>query len=511
MGDVAAECTMLELLTCSEMAAADGRTIAGGTPGIVLMERAGQAVAERVLARASGRLRVAVLCGPGNNGGDGYVVARLLAKSGHDVAVHALVPPDRLRGDAAEAARGWAGAALPLEGWTADGFDVVVDAIFGAGLARDIAAPVDSVIAAVNESRAHVVAVDVPSGIDGDTGAVRGCAVEADETVTFARRKPGHLLLPGRMHCGRVHVADIGITDATVADLGVRTAANAPGLWSDMLPRPDAAGHKYKRGHLVVASGGPSRTGAARLAARAGLRAGAGLVTVASPPDAVAINAAQLTAVMVRPVDGAEGLADILGDARFNAVVLGPALGVGEETRRMVEVAAAAQRHLVLDADALTSFAGNLAGLWQVVTSAVPSGVVLTPHEGEFSRLFGEAEGVAQARSKLERARAAAAASGAVVVLKGPDTVIAAPDGRAAINENAPPWLATAGTGDVLAGIIGGLMAQEMPAFAAACAGVWMHGAAAAAFGPGLIAEDLPEMLPRVWRELLELLFSTGN
>ncbi|MBB4016098.1 hydroxyethylthiazole kinase-like uncharacterized protein yjeF [Chelatococcus caeni] len=495
---------MLELLTCAEMAAADGRTIAGGTPGIVLMERAGQAVAERVLARAAGPRRIAVLCGPGNNGGDGFVVARLLAAAGHDVAVHALVPPDRLTGDAAEAARGWEGEILPLAGWRADGVDIVVDAMFGAGLARDIAAPLDAVIAAVNAAGAHVVAVDVPSGIDGDTGAVRGCAIQADETVTFARRKPGHLLMPGRGHCGPVHVADIGITDATVAGLDVRTAANAPGLWRGELPRPDAAGHKYKRGHLVVASGGPARTGAARLAARAGLRAGAGLVTVASPPSAVAVNAAQLTAVMVRAVDGAEGLADLLSDARFSALVLGPALGIGEETRRMVEVAAAARRHLVLDADALTSFSNNLAGLWQVVTSAAPAGIVLTPHEGEFARLFGEAEGVAQARSKLERARAAAAASGAVVVLKGPDTVIAAPDGRAAINENAPPWLATAGTGDVLAGIIGGLMAQEMPAFAAACAGVWMHGAAATAFGPGLIAEDLPEMLPQVWRTLLD-------
>lgn len=495
---------MLELLTCAEMAAADGRTIASGTPGILLMERAGQAVAERVLVGVAGPQRIAVLCGPGNNGGDGFVVARLLAAAGHDVAVHALVPTDRLTGDAAEAARSWAGGVLPLAGWRADGVDIVVDAIFGAGLARDIAAPLDAVIAAVNAGRAHVVAVDVPSGIDGDTGAVRGCAVRADETVTFARRKPGHLLLPGREYCGRIHVADIGITDETVAELDVRTAANVPGLWRNELPRPDVSGHKYTRGHLVVASGGPARTGAARLAARAGLRAGAGLVTVASPPAAVAVNAAQLTAVMVRAVDGAEELADLLTDGRFSTLVLGPALGIGEKTRRMVEVAAAARRHLVLDADALTAFSGNLAGLWQVVTSAAPAGIVLTPHEGEFSRLFGEAEGVAQARSKLERARAAAAASGAVVVLKGADTVIAAPDGRAAINENAPPWLATAGTGDVLAGIVGGLMAQEMPAFAAACAGVWMHGAAATAFGPGLIAEDLPEMLPRVWRTLLD-------
>jgi NAD(P)H-hydrate epimerase len=356
----------------------------------------------------------------------------------------------------------------------------------------------------MNASGRPILAVDVPSGIDGDTGAVRGTAVRATRTVTFARRKPGHLLFPGRAHCGQVAVADIGIGDETVAAVHGGLHANGPGLWAHAFPRPSLDTHKYRRGHALVLSGGATRTGAARLAAIGALRAGAGLVTLASPVDALAVNAAHLTAVMLRRCDGAADLAELLADRRFTAVALGPALGVGPQTREMVAAVLAAERGAVLDADALTSFEGAAADLARLAEGR-PQPPVLTPHEGEFSRLFSNEAEILQGESKLDRARRAAAFLHAVVVLKGPDTVIAAPDGRAAINGNGTPHLATAGSGDVLTGVAAGLLAQGMAPFEAACAAVWVHAEAGRRFGPGLISEDIPGQIPAVLGELLNV------
>ena len=512
----------LELLTNSQMRDADARTIAAGTPGYPLMERAGLACANaaaRLLAR--GR-RVLVLAGPGNNGGDGFVAARLLAERGLPVEVALLGARGALKGDAARAAADWPNAVTPLASADPRGADVVVDALFGAGLARDVdgeardaverlnaAGEARDAVERLNAAGRPVLAIDIPSGIDGDSGQVRGAAVRATATVTFARRKPGHLLFPGRAHCGPVEVADIGITDATIAVTAPEIFANAPALWRGVFPRPTAAGHKYGRGHALVLSGDATHTGAARLAARAALRAGAGLVTLASPSDALLVNAAQLTAVMLRPCDDAGELSSILQDRRFNALAIGPALGVGEPTRALVLAAAAAGRALVLDADALTSFSGDAAALAHAI-SAGGATAVLTPHNGEFARLFrGRAE-VLEPASKLARARAAAAATGAVLVLKGADTVVAAPDGRAAVNENGLPYLATAGSGDVLTGVVAGFLAQAMPPFEAACAAVWVHAEAGLRFGPGLIASDLPDLLPGVLREIVGRREATG-
>jgi hydroxyethylthiazole kinase-like uncharacterized protein yjeF len=365
----------------------------------------------------------------------------------------------------------------------------------------------------MNEARAagaRILAVDLPSGIAGATGAILGEAVVADETVTFFRRKPGHLLYPGRGHCGRVHVANIGIAADALEPLEITTFANAPALWADALPSPAAEGNKYGRGHALVLSGGIEGCGASRLAARAALRAGAGLVTLAVPSEALASQAAANSAVMVRRADGAQGWFALLADRRRNVAVLGPAAGVNEETVTKVLAALAAERVVVIDADGLTSFAEKPRLLFDAIKET-KFAAVLTPHEGEFARLFHAApefvalgSGVARL-DKLSRARLAARASGAIIVLKGPDTVIAAPDGRAAINENATPYLATAGAGDTLTGIIGGLLAQKMPAWEAACAGVWIHAQAGSEFGPGLIAEDLAEVLPRVLRGLSAL------
>jgi NAD(P)H-hydrate epimerase len=488
------------ILRPQEMKQADAATIASGIPGIELMRRAGHAVAEAAAKMLTKEARVVVAAGPGQNGGDGFVAAALLARQGHRVSLGLLGRVDRLSGDAALAAKDWDGPVEAAESLAFPDADLIIDALFGTGLARDLDGVARLTVERMNASGRPILAVDLPSGIDGDTGEVRGAAIKAARTVTFAARKPCHLLMPGRALSGDVEAADIGITRETLEASGGRLFANAPPLWLDRLPRPEISSHKYDRGHTLAVSGGATRTGAARLAARAALRIGSGLVTVASPPEAIGVNAAHLTAVMLRGCDGPEGLHYILQDARLNAVVLGPALGVHSGTRAMVAVAAHARRSLVLDADALTSFEGLASEMHQAFHHAP---TVLTPHDGEFKRLFKGHPDILDPESKIERAHRAAVYTGAVVVLKGPDTVIAAPDGRAAVNENGTPYLGTAGSGDTLSGIIAGLMAQGLPAFEAACAGVWIHAEAGASFGPGLIAEDLAELIPGVLRRLL--------
>jgi ADP-dependent NAD(P)H-hydrate dehydratase / NAD(P)H-hydrate epimerase len=480
---------MIELLTPNEMSECDRRTI-------------GRAVADAVARHPLGT-RVMAVCGPGNNGGDGFIAARVLAERGYPVQVLLLGEPGALRGDAAEALLRWGRAIEAAEPEALGGAGVIIDAVFGAGLNRAVDGVARVMIEAMNASGVPIIAVDLPSGINGASGAVMGAAVKARESITFFRRKVGHVLLPGRLHAGTVRVADIGIPGSVLEQVQVQTFANSPVLWGRAFPIPQLGGHKYSRGHAVVVSGDVSFTGAARLAARAALRAGAGLVTLASPRAALAVNAAASLAVMVRAADGAGELTALLTDKRLNAIGLGPGLGVGEGTRALVMAALDGARAVVLDADALTSFQDDPDVLFRAI-AACAHPVVLTPHGGEFARLFGKSAQVAQSSSKLEIARAAARASGATVLLKGPDTVIAAPDGRAAISENAPPWLATAGAGDVLAGIITGLLAQRMPAFEAACAGAWLHGEAGNAAGPGLISEDLSEALPAIYRRLFE-------
>jgi hydroxyethylthiazole kinase-like uncharacterized protein yjeF len=443
-----------------------------------------------------------LVAGPGNNGGDGFVAARYLAARGYIVRVCFVGERTRLKGDAALAAEQWTGPVEEASPAKLAGCDLIIDALFGAGLDRDVDGLARTMIGAMNGEGVPIIAVDLPSGINGTSGAVMGAAVNATRTVTFFRRKTGHLLLPGRLHCGPVEVSDIGISDNVLGTIKPQTFANGPQLWSASFPQPGLQGHKYTRGHTVVVSGGPSSTGAARLAARGALRAGAGLVTIASPREALAINAAASLAVMVRPVDGAAELRSFLADKRRNAIVLGPGGGVGAAMQEQVLAALASQAAVVLDADALTSFADAPRKLASEIGKRPGQDVVLTPHEGEFSRIFNNISKKTNFNSKLEKTRLAADLCGAVVVHKGADTVVAAPGGRAAIANNGPPSLATAGSGDVLAGIVAGLMAQGMHAFDAASAAVWLHGEAAAEFGAGLIAEDLPEMLPAVYQRL---------
>jgi hydroxyethylthiazole kinase-like uncharacterized protein yjeF len=478
------------LLTSAEMGRADALAVAGGVPSLELMEAAGGAVA-RLIQERWRRQPVVVLCGPGNNGGDGFVIARRLKEASWAVTVALLGETAALKGDALANAGRWKGPIKSVTPAVLDGQMLVVDALFGAGLQRPLGGEAKAVVEAIGARGLDCVAVDLPSGVDGDTGQVLGAAPQARLTVTFFRRKPGHLLYPGRGLCGETVVAEIGIPERVLQEIGSRTVANGPDLWLDKFPWPKAEGHKFSRGELVV-MGGARMTGAARLAARGARRAGVGLACIGCPPESFAIYAGDQPGNLIKPIKNQSDFIDLMSDSRSNAVLLGP--GAESGTRDYVLAALAAGKRCVLDAHALTVFAGSAPDLFK----AIQGPVVLTPHEGEFARLFDLTGG------KLSRARAAAKASGAVVLLKGADTVIAAPNGRAAINANAPPELATAGSGDVLAGIIAGLLAQGMDAFEAAAAGAWLHGAAGAAVGPGLIAEDIPEALPAVLRTLKE-------
>ncbi len=505
---------MNELLTPAEMYRADALAVEAGVASLTLMENAGRAVAEEIVRRYGARPTL-VACGPGNNGGDGFVVARYLRQWGWPVRVALLGDNTEVAGDAAAMAARWKGEVENLhdiltlrssaegdasKGPVADAsrptalrrapqheeVGLIVDALFGARLSRDFPADLAEMITGAG---VPVIAIDVPSGLDGASGFPRGACVKADLTVTFFRKKPGHVLMPGRLLCGEVVVADIGIPVLVLDEIGLKLFENA----RPVVPELATGIHKYGRGHAVVVSGGPLNTGAARLAANAALRAGAGLVTLSGTREALAVHATHVSAVMLSDLD----LKELLADQRNNAVCIGPAAGMGPETRAKVQTALASPAAVVLDADGLSVFADDPQALFNAIAAKPGRGVVLTPHEGEFSRLFKDL--TQQSDSKHERARSAAKRAGAVVILKGPDTVIASPDGHAAINTNAPPSLATAGSGDVLAGIVTGLLAQCMETYEAACAAVWLHGEAARRHGPkGFTAEDLLQQLSTV-------------
>lgn len=467
---------LLALLTPEEMGRADAAAIASGIPGEQLMEAAGRAVA-RAAQRRFRPCRTLVLAGPGNNGGDGYVAARLLEQAGWPVAVAALAPP-RPGSDAAAAAARWHGRMAPFTPAEAARAELVIDAVFGAGLARPVDGLVAETLAALT---APVLAVDVPSGLDGATGQVRGLAPQAALTVTFFRLKPGHLLLPGREICGKTVCAEIGLPAAVLAAVQPRCWENAPGLWCP--PELGLAAHKYSRGHVTMAAGA-GMTGAARLAAAGARRAGAGLVTLVAPDRTTGdVLRAGDPGVIVTEAP----IATLLEDPRRRVWVLGPGLPGEAGSLALFDAVLAGGRQVVADAGLLAAAAG--------APERLRGAAVLTPHIGEFTRLFGP-----PGEDRLAAVRQAAVLTGAVVLLKGPDTVIADPDGRAAINRHAPPFLATAGSGDVLAGVIAGLLANGMRGFEAASAAAWLHGEAGFRCGPGLLAEDLPSALPAAWK-----------
>jgi hydroxyethylthiazole kinase-like uncharacterized protein yjeF len=480
-----------EIITTAQMRAIDAGAAAAGIATRTLMENAGRAVAEAISGKWPRRPTL-VICGPGNNSGDGWVAARILQGLGWPVRVATLVPLEALRGDAADAARAWAGESFVLSGQALDA-ELLVDAMFGAGLSRPLDGEAARAAQAMAMSPNRVCAVDVPSGLHGDTGRPLGeiCA-RAALTVTFVRKKPAHVLMPGRTLCGDVVVADIGAPEAVVAKQQALLWENGPDIWLRSYPWPSPETHKHARGHVMVASGGHAHTGAARLAAGAALRVGAGLVTVLSPPDAMAENAAHLTAIMLREAPSVAAYGDAAQTAQ--AMVVGPAFGLDDGRRAALEALLSPPNRcgMVIDADAITLLAP--------LQRRFDPRDVLTPHVGEFKRAFAGV--LEKAPSRIEAVRAAAAQAGCTVLLKGPDTVIAAPDGRAVVNTNATPFLATAGSGDVLAGLAAGLMGQGAASFEAASIAAWLHGAAAAAYGPGLIAEDLTGILPSLLKQL---------
>lgn len=475
---------------------ADRLAMEGGVSGTTLMEAAGQGIAELILGNWP-RGRCLVLCGPGNNGGDGYVAARHLQDAGWEVDLASLVDPSVLMGDAAVMRDKWDGDILSLHEVPFEGLDLVVDAVFGAGFSRFLDNGVAALLSKVKKAAIPVVAVDMPSGVNGDTGAVDPNSIPAAMTVTFFRAKPGHFLYPGRSYCGDLRVIDIGIAADYLEEIDPATHLNGPDLWRDDLPLLKPEIQKYSRGHAAIVGGGISSTGAARLAARAALRAGAGATTVVSPPSALMIYAAALEAVMVTAIGEEEDFENWLQSRRIGTVLIGPGNGVTDRTREFTRLALESTANVVIDADALTVFKDEPDTLFYLIQEKEEGEVVLTPHEAEFERIFS------LAGSKLERARAAAALSGAVVLLKGADTVIATPDGKAVINHNAPPFLATAGSGDVLSGLITGLFSGGMTAFSAAATATWIHGAAGDSLGPGLIAEDIESVIPEILDGLL--------
>lgn len=457
------------------------------------MDAAGAAAAS-LITRMMEKRPVTILCGPGNNGGDGFVIARKLKEAGWTVRVGLLGDRTYLAGDAQLMSNLYDGSVEVLSPRLLEGAGLVVDALFGTGLSRPIEGAALDVINAANAYPAPRIAIDIPSGVNADTGEILGAAVQASATITFISKKPGHLLFPGRAKSGSVHIADIGVKDEWVAGAHPKSFENHPMLWAPLWRRPGFSTHKYERGHAAIVSGGRYKTGAARLSAISALRVGAGLVTLLSPPEASAENAAQLTAVMLRECDGPNEIAGALADKRFTAALIGPGAGVGEATRNAVFSILGAQASAVLDADAISSFADRRQELFEKLRTDD----VITPHAGEFARLF---PALANA-PRIDAARAAASEANAVLVLKGADTIIARSDGRVIINANAPYDLATAGSGDVLAGMICGMRAQGLGGFEAAAGAVWLHGAAGQAVGPGLIAEDLPGAIPHVLRAL---------
>ena len=477
------------LLTVEEMARADAMAIDAGVSGEALMEVAGKAVADAALQ--SGLERIAVLCGPGNNGGDGFVAARYLRDAGKQVRLGFLGSLDSLKGDARKNADKWQGETETLSPDIMENADCVIDAIFGAGLARDLNGVAQETIEAIGDR--YCIAVDVPSGVHGNTGEIMGIAHKANKTVTFFRLKPGHLLFPGREYCGDVQLVDIGIPENVLDEIFPMHWRNAPDVWETGFPWPSFNDHKYSRGHAIVV-GGADMTGAARLAVHSTMRAGAGIVTAAVPPEAATIYKLSLPGAIIRTVRDTGTFRELIEDPRVSVCLIGPGSGVSVATREKTLAVLRQGLPVVLDADALSVFEETR----DLLFSSVQSPCLMTPHKGEFDRLF-EVDG-----DKVSRVREAARRSGATVLLKGADTVLAAPDGRVVVNDNAPADLATAGAGDVLAGLATGLMSRGLDPFEAGSIAVWLHGEAAQAIGPGLIAEDLPDALPGVLSSLKE-------
>jgi hydroxyethylthiazole kinase-like uncharacterized protein yjeF len=486
------------VLSTAQMYEADHLTIKSGLSGIELMENAGTAVTAHITAHWDA-CKTLVLCGPGNNGGDGYVVARQLSEAGWDVDVAQYGAVEKLSADAKHM-RGQLGSVSSVGDMASvpvSDFDLIVDAIFGAGFRGTLPPEISTVFECAAEADVPIVAIDVPSGVDGDTGKISSGTPMASMTVSFFKAKLGHLLYPGRENCGRLEIADIGIPEHVLDELAVDVFENSLELWRSFYPQPSATGHKYNRGHAVIVGGGVSNTGAARISARNALRVGAGAVTLLCPASALMIYAQAMEAVMVSSFQNSEDLNKFVKSKRIASLLIGPANGVNDITRQNVMAVLATDANIIIDADAISVFKDNPQELFTAIKSKMTGQVVLTPHEAEFNRLF-DIEG-----TRVDRCRSAANASGATVILKGATTCIASPSGSVVLNTHASPWLATAGSGDALAGILCGLMASMNDGLKASAAAVWLHGEAGVRLGAGMTAEDIEKTLPSILSDII--------
>tara|TARA_B100001105_G_scaffold252249_1_gene243430 strand:+ start:1905 stop:3404 length:1500 start_codon:yes stop_codon:yes gene_type:complete len=488
-----------EVLTSEQMYRADFLASKNGISSYQLMRNAGKRIAREIIKKHQ-KGRVLILCGRGNNGGDGFVVARLLSARGWPVQVGILKSLKKMKDDALRASEEWEGVtfelSLPQLKKRINGCSVVVDALFGIGLNRPVKENIKGLINAINKSEIPCVSIDIPSGIDADSGKILGTAIKANETISFFRPKLGHILFPGREYSGNLIISDIGIPDSVIQKIKPTIFLNSPKLWNKKFPWPSYQDHKYSRGHALV-MGGEEMTGAARLAARACLRIGSGLVTIAANKSSSKIYKMEMPEILSVTVDSLHDLKKIISDKRKNVFLVGPGIGVSRLSSKKVLLLLSKKRPCVLDADAISAFKDSPKKLFKSVFPRC----VLTPHEGEFARLFPK---IAKRKNinKVAKCVLAAFDANGVVLLKGSDTVISRPDGLSVVNCNAPPTLATAGSGDVLAGIITGLIAQGMNSFDASVSGAWIHGEAAKLFGPGLVADDLPNLIPLVLKKI---------
>jgi len=482
------------ILSCKNHKDLDKRTIKKFIPGYKLMENAGGVIFKIIKKKFKKKKKIKILCGPGNNGGDGFVVAKLLEENGfQDVELFCLVTKNKLKGDAKIAANNFNKNLKSFNDFKISSNDLIIDGIFGSGLKRNISGNLKKIIEKINLKKPYCISIDTPSGINGDTGEIQGTALKSNDTITFTTKKPGHLLSPGSEYCGNVIVGDIGINLEKLS-FKPRIFENHPDNWRSKFPWPNQKSHKYTRGFSLIICG-EKMTGASRLAARAAARIGCGLLCLGVPRKSFNIYSTENPIALIEIVDDKKDLNNLLKDKRINTILIGPGFGISKKKLELIlKVVKEKKRLIVLDADALKNN-------FKKILLKNKTKIVITPHEGEFLQVLKDLN-IKNKKNKFSIVIEFIKKTKINLILKGNKTLICSQDGKISINTNTSPFLATGGSGDVLAGMITGLISQGMDIFNACCASVWIHGEIGRMKGPGLIAEDLPEMIPKVLKKL---------
>jgi len=482
------------ILSCKNHRDLDKKTIKKFISGYTLMENAGKVIFKIIKKKFKKQKKIKILCGPGNNGGDGFVVAKLLKEDGYlNINLFCLVTKKKLKGDAKLAAKKFGDNFKSFSNFKISSNDVVIDGIFGSGLKKNISGNLKKIIEKINLKKPYCISIDVPSGINGDTGQVQGVAVKSNDTITFTRKKIGHLLSPGKEYCGNIIVTDIGVNLEKLL-FKPHIFENHPDNWKNKFPWPNQKSHKYTRGFTLIICG-EKMTGASRLAARGVARIGCGLLCLGVPKKSFDIYSIENPIALIETVDDENDLNNLLKDKRINTILIGPGLGINKKKLKLIlKIIKEKKRIVVLDADALKNN-------FKKILSENKTKIVITPHDGEFTQVL-KSLNIKKKKNKLIAATEFVKKTKINLILKGNTTIICSQDGRISINTNTSPFLATGGSGDVLAGMITGLISQKMDIFNACCAAVWIHGEIARMKGPGLIAEDIPEMIPKVLKKL---------